>query len=365
MGNKPTILLLGKLPPPLIGPAIATNIILNSSLKEQFNLVHFDTRINTEVATMGKWSLGKFFKTLKHYQEFKKLIQTTQPQIILVPISQTTMGFYKDARFISIGAKYTKVIVQLRGSNFNNWLSSAGSSTNNFVKKTLKKCAGVIVLGNNLKHLFKDYFTDEHIFVVPNGANYELQTKNTTALNVLYLANFLPSKSFDDVLKALVILKEKGITNFKFQAAGAWDNETFKQRCLAIIEKNQLTNVELFPPQSGAAKMQLFANAAVFVFCPKMPEGHPWVIVEAMANGLPIIATDQGAIIESVIDGKNGVIVPAESPEKIAEKLALLINDAELRNQFSVNSKQFYNANFTEEKMVENLAKVLNKVLES
>lgn len=276
------------------------------------------------------------------------------------------MGFFKDAPFIWLG-KWTgkKVLIQLRGSNFNNWINLASGLTKSLVRTTLKKCVGVIVLGNNLKHLFKDYFTDEHIFVVPNGANYELQTKNTTALNVLYLANFLPSKSFDDVLKALVILKEKGITHFNFQAAGAWDNEIFKQQCLAIIEENQLTQVELFPPQSGAAKMQLFTNAAVFVFCPKMPEGHPWVMVEAMANGLPIIATDQGAIVESVVDGKNGFIVPPESPKTIAEKLEVLISDTELRNQFAANSKQFYNANFTEEKMVENLARVFQRVLQS
>lgn len=364
MEKKPTILILGKLPPPIMGPAIATQIILNSSLNNEFNLVHLDTRMNTDVATMGRWSFSKMFRSFGIYVEFIKKIKQHQPQIILVPISQTTMGFFKDAPFIWLGKMMgKKVLIQLRGSNFNNWIVSASTLTKSVVKTTLKKCVGVIVLGNNLKHLFKNYFAPEHIFVVPNGANYQLQAKNTTALNVLYLANFLPSKSFDDVLKALVILKQKGITNFNFQAAGAWDNETFKQQCLAIIKENQLTNVELFPPQSGAAKMQLFANAAVFVFCPKMPEGHPWVMVEAMANGLPIIATDQGAIIESVIEGKNGFIVPAESPEKIAEKLELLINDAELRNQFSKNSKQFYNTNFTEEKMVENLAKVFNSVL--
>ncbi len=364
MGEKPTIFLLGKLPPPLIGPAIATQIILNSGLKNEFNLIHLDTRMNTDVATMGRWSFSKMYRSVGIYVEFLQKIKQQQPQLILVPISQTTMGFFKDAPFIWLG-KFMgkKVLIQLRGSNFGNWINSASGITKRLVKTTLKKCVGVIVLGNNLKPLFKDYFSENQIFVIPNGANYELQTKNITTLNVLYLANFLPSKSFDDVLKALVILKEKGITNFKFQAAGAWDNETFKQQCLAIIEENQLTHVELFPPQSGAAKMQLFANAAVFVFCPKMPEGHPWVIVEAMANGLPIITTDQGAIVESVIDGKNGFIVPVESPETIAEKLELLINDAELRNQFSMNSKQFYNANYTEEKMVENLAKVLNDCL--
>jgi len=363
MENKPTILVLGKLPPPLMGPAIATNIILNSSLKEQFNLLHFDTRINKEVSTMGRWSIGKSFKMLSLYRNFKRLIKQTQPDIILVPISQTTMGFYKDAQFISIGAKYTKVVVQLRGSNFKNWLAAANNSTNSFVQQTLQKCAGVIVLGNNLKHLFEDFFEEQQIFVVPNGGNYELQSRKSEELTVLYLANFLPSKSFDDVLKALVILKERGITNFKLNAAGAWGNEVFKQKCLAIIEENQLDNVILFPPQTGDAKMQLFADADVFVFCPKMPEGHPWVIVEAMANGLPVVATDQGAIIESVVNDENGFIVPTERPVVIADRLEELVGDAELRTQFSQQSKTFYKANFTEERMVENLKGVFDSVL--
>jgi glycosyltransferase involved in cell wall biosynthesis len=365
VNKKPTILLLGKLPPPLIGPAIATKIILNSSLKEHYNLVHFDTRMNTDIATMGKWSLSKLLKSFRLYHDFKKTIKGHQPDIILVPISQTTMGFYKDAPFIRIGAKHAKVIVQLRGSNFKNWLAGAGNSTNKFVQKTLAKCAGVIVLGNNLKYLFADYFKDENIFVVPNGANYQLQTKKTEELTVLYLANFLPSKSFDDVLKAIAILKEKGITNFKLQAAGAWGSADFKQQCLSIIKENELTHVELFLPQSGKEKMQLFAEASIFVFCPKMPEGHPWVIVEAMANGLPIIATDQGAIVESVKEGENGFIVPSETPVMIAEKLEQLINDTTLRNQFSANSKQIYRNHFTEEKMVENLSSVLDVMLEN
>jgi glycosyltransferase involved in cell wall biosynthesis len=362
--DQPTILILGKLPPPIIGPAIATNIILNSSLKERFNLVHFDTRINAEIATMGKLSFNKFLKSFDLFRKYKAVIKKEQPDLILIPISQTTVGFTKDAIFIRIGAKYAKVAVQLRGSNIKNWLATANGVTNNFVVKTLKKCAGVIVLGNNLKYLFQEYFSLDNIYVVPNGADYELEKNQSDELTVLYLANFLPSKSFDDVLKAVTILKEKKVTNFKLQAAGAWDNPKFKKECLALIKQHELTNVELFSPQSGAAKMQLFANATVFVFCPKMPEGHPWVIVEAMANGLPIIATDQGAIIESVIDGENGFIVPTEDPTFIAKRLEKLINDESLRKQFSEESRALYLANFTEEKMVKNLSEVFLSVLE-
>ncbi|MCO6499347.1 MAG: glycosyltransferase family 4 protein [Vicingus serpentipes] len=365
MSVKPTILILGKLPPPLIGPAIATQIILNSKLKEAFQLVHLDTRMNKEVATMGRWSFSKMIRSVVIYFEFISLVRKHQPQIILVPISQTTMGFLKDALFIWLGKWMgKKVLIQLRGSNFKNWLNGTSSFVTSLVKITLKKCVGVIVLGHNLKHLFADYFNEEQIFVVPNGANYNLETKKEEELTILYLANFLPAKSFDDILKAIIFLKEKGIANFKLKAAGAWDNEHFKTTCLALIEEHQLVNVELLPPQSGREKMQLFADADIFVFCPKMPEGHPWVIVEAMANSLPIIATDQGAIIESVMDGENGFIVSPEQPDTIAEKLELLLKDEALRKQMAAKSKEYYQANFTEEKMVQNLGGVFRKVLD-
>lgn len=365
MSKKPTILLLGKLPPPIMGPAIATQIILNSQLNEDFNIVHLDTRMNKEVATMGRWSFSKLFRSVAIYFEFFGLVRKYQPSISVVPISQTTMGFLKDTPFIWLGKMMSKkVLIQLRGSNFLNWIGTTNSVTKRIVYLTLKKCIGVIVLGNNLKYLFENYFEKEQVHVVPNGANYDLMSKQSEELTILYLANFLPSKSFDDVLQAMVILKEKGISNVKFQAAGAWDNDSFKEKCISIIEENKLDNVTLFSPQSGREKMQLFANADIFVFCPKMPEGHPWVMVEAMANGLPIIATDQGAIVESVKDGVNGFIVPPESPEIIAEKLEKLINDQLLREQFSKKSKEHYNANFTEEKMVANLRKTFNQILD-
>ncbi|MBQ21200.1 MAG: hypothetical protein CMD31_10625 [Flavobacteriales bacterium] len=359
MNNKPTVFILGKLPPPFIGPAIATQLILNSELKNKFNLTHFDTRINADVASMGKWSFNKAWKSIQMYFHFLKKINQYQPDLILVPISQTTMGFIKDAPFILLGKwKNKKVVIQLRGSNFKNWLNSANSFINFFIKKTLKNTNGVIVLGKNLKYLFSDFYPDNNIFVVPNGANYHLEKRNNHELNVLYFANFLPSKSFDDILKAVLLLKEKNISNFQLNAAGAWDNKQFKNKCLNFIEKHQLNNVTILPPQSGKEKMQLFANSDVFVFCPKMPEGHPWVIVEAMANSLPIIATNQGAIIESVIDGKNGFIVPSENPTAIAEKLEILLTDKNKRSEFSNYSKMQYKTYFTEEKMVENLEKV-------
>jgi hypothetical protein len=60
MDQRPKILILGKLPPPYMGPAVATWILLNSSLKDHFEVLHLDTRINSSLETMGKWGGEKF-----------------------------------------------------------------------------------------------------------------------------------------------------------------------------------------------------------------------------------------------------------------------------------------------------------------
>jgi glycosyltransferase involved in cell wall biosynthesis len=122
--------------------------------------------------------------------------------------------------------------------------------------------------------------------------------------------------------------------------------------------------VEFCLPIHGDLKIRTLSEADVFIFAPNAPEGHPWVIVEAMAAGLPIITTDQGAITESVIDGENGFIVPIKNPAAISDKLKILIENKTIREQMGYRSRELYEQNLTEEKMVERLQSVLNKVLE-
>ena len=63
-------------------------------------------------------------------------------------------------------------------------------------------------------------------------------------------------------------------------------------------------------PVKGDKKFSILNEADIFVFPTYYRnEGHPWVTVEAMAAGLPVISTDHAAISESVHDGKNGYLV--------------------------------------------------------
>ena len=117
------------------------------------------------------------------------------------------------------------------------------------------------------------------------------------------------------------------------------------------------------PPVSGVKKLELFAKSDIFVFPPIAPEGHPWVLVEAMAAGLPIISTNQGAISESVIDGENGFIVESNNANEIVEKIIYLLDNPEKRIEMAKKSKLFHSNKFSEINMVENLSTVFNKVI--
>lgn len=59
-------------------------------------------------------------------------------------------------------------------------------------------------------------------------------------------------------------------------------------------------------------------------------EGFANVIVEAMASGLPVVATDVGGAREAIDDGRTGFVVPAHDPEALAERVGRLLADPSL-----------------------------------
>ena len=348
-----------------MGPALATEIILNSDLRNEFELNHFDTRINESVADMGKLKPGKIKIIRNQYRAFKSMLESAEPHLVLIPIGQTTAGFFKDIPFIRMAHKSgAKVVIQLRGSAWRTWFNKLDAFRQMGVKRQLNKVSGAIVLGENLRYIFKDLISEERIFVIPNGGDYTFPEKaESAAVQITYLANYLPGKGIQEVLRAMDILSRKrDLPPYKLNGYGSWDSESYRSQCEVIAKR--LSNVTLHTSVSGDAKWKVLADSDIFVFAPVLPEGHPWSIVEALAAGLPVVSTDRGAIAQSVKDGENGFLLADPDPEILAEKLETLIRNKDLRKRMGKKSHEMYKSDFTADAMVQNLGKVFNQVLE-
>lgn len=347
-----------------MGTSIWFEVLRNSSLNKYFQILWFNVNVHKDFSTFGKVNINNIWSNLKLYIKFFYLLRNFKPELVLVPISQSTSGFLKDSIFIRLARKKTRTLVMLHGSNLKNWLNDSSALINHYVAGSFKETNGAIVLGKNLKHIFFTWYPEEKIYVVPNGLSYNNippTGRNNTLLIVRYIGSLTKSKGIIDLIEAVRHLGESK-NKFKLIINGIWRDPEVKKKCEMIIQENLLP-VEYEGEVTGSWKNLAYSETDIFVFTPNKPEGHPMVIIEAMASGLPIIATDQGAITESVHNGVNGFIVKPDSPLEIAEKIRYLINNPEERMRMGRESRRFYEENLREEIMVDRLKDVINRVL--
>ncbi|SHG37513.1 glycosyltransferase family 4 protein [Halobaculum gomorrense] len=107
---------------------------------------------------------------------------------------------------------------------------------------------------------------------------------------------------------------------------------------------------------------RILAASDVLVL-PSFREGTPRVITEAMASGLPVVATDIAGIPEQVEDEENGYLVSTGDAAALAARMGELVGDSELRERMGECGLE-YVERFSVESMVEELDGVYRKLLE-
>lgn len=368
--SKPKVLFFGKLPPPYIGPAVATQKIINSDLKNRYDLVFFDLSHHKSIDDLGKYNLSNFTSAFGQYARLVKMLIKHKPDIVYIPSQQTTVAYLRDIPFWLITKFFGKKLVcHLRGGYFKNWYDL---ETGPLMKRVVKFGQGLIdaqiVLGDNLIDMYTHVMPKEKIYVVPNAGDYDIPAKaereGDAPIRVLYLGNFKETKGVLNTLESFFLLAPEIQKKVKFLFAGNWHESDTKLKMESLLAQDKEGSIEIVGPVSGAAKFELLASCDLFVF-PSFyrNEGHPWVLVEAIAAGLAVVSTDHAAISQTVVHNYNGYLVGKQQPEEIAEKIENLISNKELRERFQKNSRELYLKDFKEANIVDNFSKVFNAVL--
>jgi len=387
-------------------------MIIESELKNWFHIVHLDTSDRRSLTNIGKLDLKNICLALFHIFKLCILLIKIHPYIVYLPICQTVKGYLRDVAFIGISKIFgARVIIHLRGGYFRRLYENSNPFVKLVIKNSCKFVDRAIVLGETLRYIFEGLVPSEKIAVVPNGIEKDYitdeeidraikkrysklnqfsvnhcQFPNSSALRILFLSNLLLTKGFFDVIKSVpIVIQNYGLMrnkskakedihpsligegkSFEFVFAGErHDAESVYREVNDYIHKNNLEGfIKFYGPVKGKAKKELLLSSDIFVFPTYYyAEGQPWVIIEAMSAGLPIITADMGCIKEMVIDGENGFIIEKQNPALIAEKIIYLTKNPEIRRKMGEKSRERFLKYYTKDKFIDRLGRVFKEVL--
>ncbi len=168
--------------------------------------------------------------------------------------------------------------------------------------------------------------------VIPNAVPIPkfLNPCSVKTYDILFVGRLTQAKGVDILLKAVKILKNKYGRNLKIAIVG--DGELEENLNNLTVELGVNKEVKFLGVRKNIK--ELMDSAKIFIL-PSRSEGFGIVIIEAMSNMLPVIATNVGGIPELIENGKEGILSPPEDPKALAQAMNSLLENEELREKLS------------------------------
>jgi len=154
------------------------------------------------------------------------------------------------------------------------------------------------------------------------------------AQDLLFAGSWRYNKGIADLIKGFELLAERfARVALTIVGSGVPANEVRAQFAEAVRGR-----VRVIPVVSEGEASTQFAKADIFIL-PSLFEGTPLTLIEAMASGLPIVATETGGVKDVIRQRKNGILIPIRSPRALAAALAELLEAHELRETLGRNAR--------------------------
>jgi glycosyltransferase involved in cell wall biosynthesis len=152
------------------------------------------------------------------------------------------------------------------------------------------------------------------------------------------------------------ILKDRGF-DFDYHIYGEGEKEKeYKE----LILKYELTENVLLKGYTKNISETL--NSFDLFVLPSRYEGIPYVVLEAMKESVPVLATDVGGMNEVIKNKLNGVLVKKECAEELAEETIAIYKSVEFRNSIIQNARKDFEEKYTIEKTIKTIESVYSQI---
>jgi len=201
---------------------------------------------------------------------------------------------------------------------------------------------------------------DSELYSVPNH-----RLKKNELFEILSIGSLQPYKGYQYLIKACAILRDRGV-QFQCRIVGGGNLHSELSKMISV--NNLYSSVKLLGPknQDDVAKMlseaDCYVQPSVITPSGKM-EGIPVALMEAMASGLPVIASSLSGIPELVKEGETGWLVPPGDAQKLAEAILQVYNDPIAALVKLENARRFVLKEFELHSNVQKLSHLFHQII--
>ena len=210
------------------------------------------------------------------------------------------------------------------------------------MRPSIGRIHGRIAVSAVARHFIDRYFPGDYK-VIPNGVDVgrferavPISKWQDGTKNILFVGRFEPRKGLLDLLKAYRILRKTGC-NCRLLVVGGGPQAKEARRYLAT---RKLGGVEFLGRVTDDERDALFKTADVYCSPATGRESFGIVLLEAMAAGTAIVASDIHGYKGVVRRGREGLLVPPGNPKELAGALGKLLSDDELRESMGRSGQE-------------------------
>lgn len=232
----------------------------------------------------------------------------------------------------------------------------------------------LITVSQSLKNTYVKYgFPEKNITIIPRGIPSEWSIDNKAeekvlsknAIRLLFVGRLCDEKAPDDAIKTLSILVNRmGIDSFQLDIAGTGKTEYLDWLKELVVKLNLSSHVNFLGKVAHQDILEAYSQYDILLFPSRWEEPIGGTILEAMARGLPVIASNRGGIPELITDNYNGLIVNANEPMKIAQAVYRVIKEEGLRNKLRSGGLRTIRERYTLESVVDRTEAYFHVVLD-
>lgn len=208
-----------------------------------------------------------------------------------------------------------------------------------FLSRVIRNACTVTVLTKDYKRLVSDKYLipQARIVIVPNGTRFTAATNRKKTLHapvrLLFVGRLSVQKNIPLLISAIDICINRYTMPVRLTIAGSGEKEDDIRKMIRELRLEK--HISLVGEVSAGEAQQLYRSCDIFIL-PSKEESFGTVIIEAMASGIPVIATNIVAVRNTIRNNQNGLLVN-QSPDDVAAAIRLLTKNAVLRKRLITN----------------------------